>query len=131
MSQTVSNRRSKRVPPKPGETLGAKVDRTPQSRAMALAALSDAEGWSHVLELHYWSREPGMLDIVRTLIGMPEAARATIEAFCAIAHEPGAITAELDAAGRLTLTSAHVGRTVAIMQFCSDNEDPETPRRPN
>jgi hypothetical protein len=131
MSQTVSNRRSKRATPKLGEALGAKVDRTPRSRAMAIAALSDAEGWSHVLELHYWSREPGMLDIIRTLIAMPEVTRASVEAFCAIAHDPGAIAADLDAAGRLTLTSAQIGRTVAILQFCSDNEDPETPRRPN
>ena len=131
MSHTVSNRRSKHAPPKPGEALSAKIERTPRARAMAIAALSDAEGWSRVLELHYWSREPGMLDIIRALIAMPEATRASIEAFCAIAHEPGAIRADLDATGRLTLSSAHVGRTVAIMQFCSDNDDPETPRRPN
>lgn len=131
MSQTVSNRRSKRAPPKPGDALGAKVPPTPQTRATVIAALGDTESWSHVLELHYWSREPGMLDIIRTLIAMPESTRASIEAFCAIAHEPGAIRAELDAAGRLTLTSAQAGRTVAIIQFCSDNDDPETPRRPN
>jgi hypothetical protein len=72
-----------------------------------------------------------MLDIMRALATMPEDTRAMIETFCAIVHEPAAVAADLDAAGRLTLTSPQIGRSLAIMQFCSDIDDPETPRRPN
>jgi hypothetical protein len=130
MSGIASNRRSKRASPKPG-TVTVKVERTSQARAMLIAALDQADSWSHVLELEYWSREPGVLEIVRALIAMPEHTRAAVEAFCAMVHEPAAVAAELDSAGRLTLTSAQMGRSLAIIQFCSGDDDPDTPRRPN
>jgi hypothetical protein len=124
MSGAGSNRRAKRKP----ATLNTEAEGT---RSKVIAALDESNNWSHVLELHYWSREPGMLDIMRALATMPEDTRAMIETFCAIVHEPAAVAADLDAAGRLTLTSPQIGRSLAIMQFCSDIDDPETPRRPN
>jgi hypothetical protein len=130
MSGTASNRRSKRTILKPG-TLPVKTECASKTRARVIAALDEANSWSHVLELHYWSREPGMLDIVRALVAMPEHARAAIEAFCMMVHEPAAVAADLDAAGRLTLTSPQMGRSLAIMQFCSDVDDPEIPSRRN
>jgi hypothetical protein len=111
--------------------LNAKLACAPDTRAKTIAALDEVDNWSHVLELHYWAQEPGMLDIIRALVAMPEDTRAVIETFCAMAHEPAVVTADLDAAGRLSLTSPQMGRSLAIMQFCSDADDPDTPRRPN
>jgi hypothetical protein len=140
MPQSASSRRSKRRPAgtalagsdeQAKVTLAAKDERPPLTRAAALAALSSPESRSRILEMEYWSREPGVIDLIRTLVGMPEQARAAVEAFFAFAHEPAAIAADVDALGRLILTSPHVGRSMAIMQFCSDNEEPETSCRPN
>ncbi len=96
-----------------------------------IASIGRNNDWSCVAELYYWSREPGILEIIRSLMAMPERTRACIEAFFSIAHDPATVAAELDAAGRLTLTSAQVRQAVAIMQFCVENEDLETPPRPN
>lgn len=127
MSGTGSRRRSTRKP----EAVEAKADGTPDTRSRVIAALDKANSWSHVLELHYWTREPGMLDIVRALVAMPEDTRAVIETFLAMVNEPAAVAADLDSVGRLTLTSPQMGRSLAIMQFCSGIDDAETPRRPN
>jgi hypothetical protein len=82
---------------------------------------------ARIRELYYWSREPGFLEIVRTFAAMPEAARAAIEAFVSIAHDPSSITATWDLAGRLTLTSPQVGQAIAIVQHCAENDDSGKP----
>jgi len=84
---------------------------------------------ARVRELYYWSCEPGFLEIVRTLAAMPENARAAVEAFVSMAHDPSSITATWDPAGRLTLTSPQVGQTIAIAQHCAEHDDNGTPPR--
>ena len=78
-------------------------------------------------ELYYWSREPGFLEIVRACAGMPEDARAAVEAFAVMAHDHGTITAAWDSAGRLVLASPQVGHTIAIAQHCAEHDDTGTP----
>jgi hypothetical protein len=80
-------------------------------------------------ELYYWSSEPGFLEVVRTLAAMPESARAAVEAFVSMAHDPSSIIATLDPAGRLTLTSPQVAQTIAIAQHCAEYDDNGTPPR--
>ena len=82
---------------------------------------------ARIRELYYWSREPGFLEIVRTFAAMPEAARAAIEAFVSIAHDPSSITATWDLAGRLTLTSPQVGQAIAIVQHCAESDESGKP----
>jgi hypothetical protein len=72
-----------------------------------------------------------MLDLIRAIAAMPEEVRSALEAFFTMSHEPGAIAARWDAGGRLTLASPQVGQTMAIMQYCAETEDAETPPRPN
>jgi hypothetical protein len=96
-----------------------------------IASIQRNEDWPRILELYYWSCEPGVLDLIRTLMAMPERTRASLEAFCAMAHEPGVISGELDAAGRLILTSVHLNQAVAILRYSTDEDDPERPLRPN
>lgn len=86
---------------------------------------------ARIRELYYWSREPGFLEIVRTFAALPESARAAVEAFVSMAHEPASITATWDRAGRLTLSSPQVAQTIAIAQHCSDHDDNGTPPRLN
>src|SRR5262245_61428312 len=74
------------------------------------------------LELYYWSREPGFLEIVRAFAAMPENVRAAVEAFVTMAHDPSSVSAAWDLVGRLTLSSPQVGHTIAIAQHCAEHE---------
>jgi len=93
--------------------------------------LAECEDSARLLELFYFSREPGMLEVIRALVAMPEQTRASIEAFLTMANEPTAISATWDASGRLTLNAPQVGQAVAIIRHCVANEDSDTPPLPN
>jgi len=89
-------------------------------------------GWescdlARLRELYYWSSEPGFLEIIRTLAAMPESGRAAVEAFVSMAHDASTIIANLDPAGRLTMTSPQVAQTIAIAQHCAEYDDNGTP----
>jgi hypothetical protein len=103
----------------------------PRSRKILESILADCADSSYVFELHYWTREPGMLDLIRAIAALPEETRSALEAFFAMSHEPAAIAAKWDAGGRLTLASPQIGQTMAMMQYCAENEDAETPPMPN
>ena len=90
-----------------------------------IASIRQDGDWPRIVEIYYWSREPGMLDVIRMLMTMPESARASLEAFCAMVHEPQEIAADLDTTGRLTISSQHAGHAAAAIQLCDD--DPEKP----
>jgi hypothetical protein len=84
-----------------------------------------------IVEMYYWTREPGMLDLIRAIAALPDEARSALEAFFAMSHDPAAIAAKWDTVGRLTLASPQVGQTMALMQYCAENEDGEKPPMPN
>src|SRR5262245_37710419 len=90
--------------------------------------LAECGNPAKALELHYWSKEPGLLEIMRGIVMMPEAARATIEAFVILARDTRSVTARLDQRGLLTLASAQVTQTVALAQYAATNEEAGPPR---
>jgi len=93
--------------------------------------LAECGDSARLLELFYFSREPDVLEIMRAIAALPEEARAALDAFLAVSHDPVAITAKWDGAGRLTLSSPQVGQTMAIINFCAENDDVEKPLLPN
>jgi len=93
--------------------------------------LAECGDSARLLELFYFSREPDVLEIMRAIAALPEEARAALDAFLAVSHDPEAITAKWDGAGRLTLSSPQVGQTMAIINFCAENDDVEKPLLPN
>ena len=84
-----------------------------------------------LLELYYWSREPGMIDIVRGIATMPDETRAAFEAFLALAGDPKSIEGKLDRLGALTLASPQVPKTLALTAYVADNEIEDSARRLN
>jgi len=82
---------------------------------------------AEALELYYWSREPGLIEVIRGIATMPENTRAAIEAFVALARDTRSITAELDSRGVLTLASAEAARTVALARYAVE-DDEDAPR---
>jgi len=102
-----------------------------RSARIIRSMLAECGDSSRLLELFYFSREPDVLEIIRAVAALPEEARAALEAFLAVSHEPAAVTAKWDGAGRLTLSSPQVGQTMAIISFCAENDDVEKPLLPN
>lgn len=109
-----------------------KNDRTRDAQsAVADCILSECKDSARLLELFYWSREPGLLEIMRTIASMPEEARTALEVLFAMSNEPSAITAQWDGSGRLTLTSPQAGQAIAVIQYCTEHDDVEKPLLPN
>jgi hypothetical protein len=87
---------------------------------------------AHVLELHYWSREPGMLDIIRAIATMREETRGAFEAFVALVRDTKSIEARLDPHGALTLASPQATQIAALARYVAENDfDIEDKRRFN
>jgi hypothetical protein len=101
------------------------------SRRMIEAVLAECSDPGRLFELYYFSREPAMLAIMRAVAALPEEARAALEAFLTMSHEPADIAAKWDPVGRLTLASPQIGQAMAIMRYCAENEDAEMSPVPN
>ena len=80
------------------------------------------------LELLYWSREPGLVQVIRAIATMPEETRAAVEAFVGLARDPRTVRAKLEHNGALTLESREATRTVALAQYVAETETDEAPR---
>ena len=85
--------------------------------------LAGCDNPARALELSYWSKEPGFLEIIRGIVMMPDDARATIEAFLLLARNTSSVTVGLDRRGVLTLTSPQAARNVALAQYAAATED--------
>jgi hypothetical protein len=93
-------------------------------RTLAAGCTNPAEA----LELLYWSREPGLIEIIRGIATMPEGARAALEAFIALARDAKTVSATLDPRGLLTLASSEVTRTLALAEHAAENDVEGAPR---
>jgi hypothetical protein len=74
---------------------------------------------ARLLECYYWSREPGLLEMIRAFLAMPVEAQTALRAFFAAAVIPSSATASLDANGMLTLRSPE-GATLLATLFGRD-----------
>jgi hypothetical protein len=83
------------------------------------ASTSPAE----MLELYYWSKEPGLAEVIRHIAAMPEGTRAAIEAFIALARDAKSVSADLDACGVLTLRSGEAARAIALAHYAAAEDD--------
>jgi hypothetical protein len=81
---------------------------------------------ARVLELYYWSREPGVLEVIRSVMALPPRTRALLEGFLAVA-QPDLVSGELDEAGRVTLSSPDVTDAAVVLRRSLADQEP--PRR--
>ena len=91
-----------------------------------MRTLAGCDKTAEALEIYYWSREPGFLEIIRAIAMMPEATRSVIEAFSALAHDQATVTAHLDSRGVLT-ASVQAAKTVALAQYAAANDTDDVP----
>lgn len=94
-------------------------------RTLAVGCDSPAK----VLELYYWSKEPGLIEVIRGIAAMREDVRAAIEAFIALAGDVKSASADLDGRGVLTLASAEAARTVALARCVAAADDADDAAR--
>jgi len=95
-----------------------------RARARLLRALAACDGNpADMLELYYWSKEPGFTQLIRALATMPEHTRAALETFIALARDSKSVKADLDQHGVLTFCSAEVARSVALAAHAADEAD--------
>ena len=105
---------------------GPNSTRTTEHLVRALVAGCDSP--AQVLELYYWSKEPGLIDVIRGIVAMPEEARAALETFMAISRDTKSVVATLDRYGVLSLTSANAVKTVALAQYAAEDDGDDQPR---
>jgi hypothetical protein len=96
-----------------------------RARARLLRTLAACDGNpADMLELYYWSREPGFTKLIRAIGMMPECTRAALETFIALARDSKSVTAALDPCGVLTFCSAEASRSAALaMHAVNETED--------
>jgi hypothetical protein len=108
---------------------------TDQGRSRSSARLVDSilaeRGAARLIELYYWSREPGVLEMIRAIATMSDEARAALEVFLAMSNDPGAIAAHWGGSGQLTLTSPQADQAVAVIRFCAEHDENDKPPLPN
>ena len=70
-----------------------------------------------LMELYYWTQEPGLLEIIRAIAAMPESGREALESFFRLGGDPQAIVATWETDGRLTLESDNLGRALQVVTY--------------
>jgi hypothetical protein len=58
---------------------------------------------SRLMELYYWTREPGVIEVIRAYLALPEATQRCLGDLL-LSSNPGTIEAVMDAQGRMMLT---------------------------
>jgi hypothetical protein len=87
---------------------------------------------ARLMELYYWSQEPGLLEITRAVAAMPEAGREALESFFALGGDPQSIVATWEESGRLSLESNNLGQALEVVgYFLADPTGINTKSEPN
>jgi hypothetical protein len=60
---------------------------------------------SRLLELYYWTREPGMLELIRAFLDLPERTQRGLSDFL-LNIKPQTIVSSIDQQGRLVLSQS-------------------------
>lgn len=99
-----------------------------RARARLMRTLVACDGNpADMLELYYWSKEPGFTQLIRAIATMPEHTRAALETFIVLARDSKSVTADLDQRGVLTFCSAEAARSVALA-VCAADEAEDRPQ---
>jgi hypothetical protein len=90
------------------ESGGANQGRGPDLAETILSIIVECGEPARVLELYYWSEQPGFGDAMRALALLPDDKRAIIQSFLALATNAANIDVVMHESGRLSLSSPEV-----------------------
>ena len=72
---------------------------------------------ARVLELFYWSQEPEVLEIIRSLMSFSKQARELLCSFLTSVPDPRSISVEIGLPGQLTLVSPEIAEAMLAMPY--------------
>lgn len=81
-------------------------DQDTESELLSLVQnlIAQAGSVERLVECHYWSQEPGLMELIRAFLAMPAEVQTALRAFFAAAVARSSVTASIDdAAGALIL----------------------------
>ena len=88
---------------KRGEGFGAgDGERNNEVREVIKTILNDGADTSRLLELYYWTREPGIIELIRAYLDLPERTQRSLSTFL-LNGRPKAVAGSFDSQGRLIL----------------------------
>jgi hypothetical protein len=67
---------------------------------------------SQMLEWHYWTQEPGVLEFVRVFLTVPAEVRGALQTFLSAAQDPKSVSAFVDGSGTLNLFSPNAAKVM-------------------
>ena len=112
-----------------GERASRKAKSHQRARARLLRALAACDGNpADMLELYYWSKEPGFTQLIRAIATMTEHTRATLETFIMLARDSRSVRAALDSQGVLTFCSAEAAKSAALAALSAVTETEDRPQ---
>ena len=78
---------------------------------------SSCENPAHVLELLYWSQEPELAEMMRSIVAMPDETKRALHAFFRLAEgDLKSMSVAVNAEGDLTLSSSFVTDLLAMVE---------------
>jgi len=92
--------------------------------------INSDENPERLMELYYWSREPGAVNVMRAFVSMPEISSEAVRAFVDLTPDPGSIVAKMTRSGRLILTAAPVAQVLAMAHYMTAVADAARTDRP-
>ncbi len=109
-------RRSLKRGQSPGLAEGRRDDR-PDGEAIELikTLVNGGTDTSRLLELYYWTREPGIVELIRAYLDLPERTQRTLSTFL-LNGRPQSIACSFDQQGRLVLARAPVSEQAPAHQ---------------
>src|SRR3972149_11331395 len=90
-------------PKSPPSSVAFDNDQSSELAEIIWALVVERGNPAQVLELLYWSEEPGFFDLIRSLAALPPETRDALQSFFASARSPLNITAAAEKRDRLTL----------------------------
>jgi hypothetical protein len=113
----------------PRKLKAARVQQS-QLRKVLINLIKGGENLERLIELYYWSRELGAIDIARAFVTMPESSSDAVRAFMGLTPDPGSIVAKLDKNGCLSMTVASVAQVSAMADYMAAGNDGAEPPYP-
>ena len=84
--------------------------------SVARALIAEHPDPATLLEIYYWSQEPGLSNVIRAYMSLPKRTRSVLGAFWRMAENPRLVSATIDERGRLALFSPEIVDTLDIIR---------------
>lgn len=89
---------------KSGGGTGVRAEPTSHTWQVIKSLVSSEHDASRLLEMYYWTREPGIVELIRAYLDLPERAQRHLSDYL-LKNRPQSIVTAIDQQGRLLLSA--------------------------